>query len=123
MCLKDANPRLEEPKELREKTSAWRSAKLSDPRVVPVLERISHDIGTKRLTGGMLLKEFLVPLEAHSKPLDVVSSGDKKEEDGRQPKATPDAPPALVGASLSAGGEEEARGVVSLALIVEPPEP
>ena len=59
MCLNDATPRLEEPKELLEKTSAWSSAKLSDPRVVPVLERFSRDISTKRLTGGMIVKEFL----------------------------------------------------------------
>ncbi|KAI5006806.1 hypothetical protein ZWY2020_034049 [Hordeum vulgare] len=73
MCLKDANPRVEEPKELPENTSAWSSTKLFDPRVVPVLERFSRDISAKRLTGGMIVKEFLeqclVPLEAHSRPL------------------------------------------------------
>ncbi|KAE8773696.1 hypothetical protein D1007_54037 [Hordeum vulgare] len=55
MCLKDANPRLEEPKGLPEKTFACSSAKLSDPQVVPVLERFSRDISAKRLTGGILL--------------------------------------------------------------------
>ncbi|KAE8798271.1 hypothetical protein D1007_26567 [Hordeum vulgare] len=59
MYLKDAIPRLEEPKGLPEKTSAWSSAKLSDPRVVPVLERFSSDISAKGLTGGMIVKEFL----------------------------------------------------------------
>ncbi|KAE8796000.1 hypothetical protein D1007_29037 [Hordeum vulgare] len=58
-CLKDANSRLEEPKGLPEKTSAWSSAKLSDPRAVTVLERFSRDISAKRLTGGMRVKEFL----------------------------------------------------------------
>ncbi|KAE8820099.1 hypothetical protein D1007_01798 [Hordeum vulgare] len=73
MCFKDANPRLEEPKGLPEKTSTWSSAKLSDPRVVPVLEHFSRDISTKKLTGGMIVKEFLAqhlaPLHAHSRPL------------------------------------------------------
>ncbi|KAE8775476.1 hypothetical protein D1007_52033 [Hordeum vulgare] len=59
MSLKDANPRLEEPKGLPEKTSAWSSAKLSDPRAAPVLERFSRSIGAKRLTGGIIVKEFL----------------------------------------------------------------
>ncbi|KAE8809329.1 hypothetical protein D1007_14127 [Hordeum vulgare] len=39
ICHKDANPRLEEPKGLPEKSSVWSSAKLSDPQFVPVLER------------------------------------------------------------------------------------
>ncbi|KAE8791662.1 hypothetical protein D1007_33865 [Hordeum vulgare] len=72
MCLKDANSRLEEPNGLSEKISAWSSAKLSDPRVVPVLERFSRDINAKRLTGGMIVKEFLAQrlahLHAHSRP-------------------------------------------------------
>ncbi|KAE8767254.1 hypothetical protein D1007_61424 [Hordeum vulgare] len=59
MCLKYGNPRLEEPKELPEKTSAWSSAKLSDPRATPVLERFSRDISAKRLTEGMIVREFL----------------------------------------------------------------
>ncbi|KAE8789621.1 hypothetical protein D1007_36272 [Hordeum vulgare] len=59
MSFKDANPRLEEPKGLPKKTSVWSSTKLSDPRAVPVLERFSRDISTKRLTGGMIVKEFL----------------------------------------------------------------
>ncbi|KAE8807867.1 hypothetical protein D1007_15811 [Hordeum vulgare] len=73
LSLKDAKSRLEEPKELPEKTSAWSSAKLSAPRATPVLERFSRDIGAKRLTGGMIVKEFLAqhlaPLLAHSRPL------------------------------------------------------
>ncbi|KAE8815943.1 hypothetical protein D1007_06479 [Hordeum vulgare] len=56
MSLKDANPRLEVPKGLPEKTSAWSSAKLSDPRVVPIMERFSRDISANRLTGGMIVK-------------------------------------------------------------------
>ena len=56
MSLKDAKPRLEEPKGLPEKTSAWSSAKLSDPRAMPVLERFFRDISAKRLTGGMIVK-------------------------------------------------------------------
>ncbi|KAE8819707.1 hypothetical protein D1007_02367 [Hordeum vulgare] len=51
MSLKDANPRLEEPKGLPEKTSAWSSAKLSNPRAVPILEHFSRDISIRRLTG------------------------------------------------------------------------
>ncbi|KAE8787523.1 hypothetical protein D1007_38522 [Hordeum vulgare] len=66
-------PWLEEPKGLLEKTSAWSSVKLSDPWAAPVLEHFSCDISAKRLTGGMIVKEFLaqrlVPLQAHSRPL------------------------------------------------------
>ncbi|KAE8818275.1 hypothetical protein D1007_03905 [Hordeum vulgare] len=73
MSIKDANPWLEEPKGLPEKTSAWSSAKPSDPRAEPILERFSHDISSKRLTSGMIVKEFLAqrlaPLQAHSRPL------------------------------------------------------
>ncbi|KAE8812374.1 hypothetical protein D1007_10739 [Hordeum vulgare] len=73
MSLKDANPRLEEPKGQPEKTSAWSVAKLSNPRAAPILERFSRDISAKRLTGGMIVKEFLaqrlLPLQAHSRPL------------------------------------------------------
>ncbi|KAE8788791.1 hypothetical protein D1007_37155 [Hordeum vulgare] len=47
--------------------------KLSDPRVVPILERFSHEISATRLTGGMIVKEFLAqrlaPLQAHYTPL------------------------------------------------------
>ncbi|KAE8766368.1 hypothetical protein D1007_62413 [Hordeum vulgare] len=72
MSHKDANPRLEVLKGLTEKTSAWSSAKLSDPRAVPILERFSCDISAKRLTGGMIVKEFmaqrLAPLQSHSRP-------------------------------------------------------
>ncbi|KAE8803452.1 hypothetical protein D1007_20680 [Hordeum vulgare] len=80
MSLKDANPRLEEPEALSEKTSAWSSTRLSDPRATPVLERFSLDINVKRLTGGMIVKEFLAqrlaPLQAHSRPLWDYSAGD-----------------------------------------------
>ncbi|KAE8775613.1 hypothetical protein D1007_51878 [Hordeum vulgare] len=80
MSLKDANPRLEEPKQLPKKTSAWRSTKLSDPGAAPVLERFSHNINAKKLTGGMIMKEFpaqcLAPLEAHSGPLWEYRVGD-----------------------------------------------
>ncbi|KAE8787876.1 hypothetical protein D1007_38200 [Hordeum vulgare] len=73
MCANDANPRLEEPKELPEKTSAWSSTKISDSRDVLVLERFSHDISAKKLVGGMIVKEFLAqllaPLQAHSRPV------------------------------------------------------
>ncbi|KAE8803450.1 hypothetical protein D1007_20678 [Hordeum vulgare] len=69
MSLKEANPRQEVPKRLPEKTSAWSSVKLSDPQVAPVLERFSRDIIAKRLTHGMIVKEFLAPLQAHSRPL------------------------------------------------------
>ncbi|KAE8774839.1 hypothetical protein D1007_52743 [Hordeum vulgare] len=72
MCLKEANPWLEDLKELPDKTFAWISAKVSDPRDVPVLERFSRDISAKRLTGRMIVKEFLAqrlaPLQAHSSP-------------------------------------------------------
>ncbi|KAE8793588.1 hypothetical protein D1007_31747 [Hordeum vulgare] len=82
MSLKDANPQLEVLKGLPGKTSAWSSAKLSDPRVVPILERFSHDISNKRLTGGMIVKEFLAqhlaPIQAHSKPLWDYPLGDDK---------------------------------------------
>ncbi|KAE8819516.1 hypothetical protein D1007_02499 [Hordeum vulgare] len=59
MSFKDANPRLEGPRGLPEKTSAWSSVKLSDPRVAPILEGFSRDICAKRLTSGMIVKEFL----------------------------------------------------------------
>ncbi|KAE8774162.1 hypothetical protein D1007_53496 [Hordeum vulgare] len=72
MSLKYANPRLEEPKGLSEKTSAWNSGKLSGPRVVPILERFSRDINTRRLTSRMIVKESLAqrltPLQDHSSP-------------------------------------------------------
>ncbi|KAE8779017.1 hypothetical protein D1007_47995 [Hordeum vulgare] len=55
MSLKEANPGLEMLKGLPEKTSAWSSAKLSDPRAAPILERFSRDISAKRLTGGMIV--------------------------------------------------------------------
>ncbi|KAE8811513.1 hypothetical protein D1007_11903 [Hordeum vulgare] len=80
MSLRDANPRLEEPKGLLEKTFAWSSAKLSDPWAVPILERFSHDISARMLTGGMIVNEFLaqrlVPLQAHSRPLWDYGAGD-----------------------------------------------
>ncbi|KAE8797252.1 hypothetical protein D1007_27626 [Hordeum vulgare] len=73
MRFKDANPRLEEPKGLPEKASAWSLAKLSDPWAVPILEHFSCDISAKRLTGGMIVKEFLAqrlaPLQSHFTPL------------------------------------------------------
>ncbi|KAE8777545.1 hypothetical protein D1007_49656 [Hordeum vulgare] len=82
MFLKDANPRLEEPEELPEKTSPWSSANLSDPPVVPVLECFSCDISAKRLTGGMIVKKFLAqclaPLQAHSRPVWEYRAGDDK---------------------------------------------
>ncbi|KAE8798272.1 hypothetical protein D1007_26568 [Hordeum vulgare] len=82
MRFKDVNPRLEEPKGLKEKSSAWSSANLSDPRAAPILARFSCDISAKRVTGGMIVKEFLaqrlVPLEAHSSLLwDYQISDDK----------------------------------------------
>ncbi|KAI5016582.1 hypothetical protein ZWY2020_006433 [Hordeum vulgare] len=82
MSLKDANPWLEEPKGLPEKTSAWSSAKFSDPRAMPILERFSHDISAKRMTGGMIVKELLAqrlaPLQAHSRPLWDYRAGDNE---------------------------------------------
>ncbi|KAI5006166.1 hypothetical protein ZWY2020_033409 [Hordeum vulgare] len=82
MSLKDANLRLEEPKVLPEKTSVWISAKLSDPRAVPILERFSRNISAKRLTGGMIVKEFLAqrlaPLQAYSTPMWDYQLGDEK---------------------------------------------
>ncbi|KAE8775470.1 hypothetical protein D1007_52027 [Hordeum vulgare] len=47
ISLKDANPWLEDPKGLLEKTSAWGSAKLSNPWVVPILECFSRDISAR----------------------------------------------------------------------------
>ena len=44
--------------------------KATDPGVKPVLERITLDMEAKKLTGAMIVKEFLtqrlVPLESHS---------------------------------------------------------
>ncbi|KAE8767188.1 hypothetical protein D1007_61493 [Hordeum vulgare] len=68
MDLKDVNPRLELPKGLPEKTSAWSSAKLSDPWAEPVLERFSCEISARKLTSGMIVKEFLVQRLAPSGP-------------------------------------------------------
>ncbi|KAE8820476.1 hypothetical protein D1007_01624 [Hordeum vulgare] len=80
MTLKDANPWMDEPKGLSEKTSAWSSVKLSNPRAAPVLERFSRNISAKRMTGGMIVKEFLAqrlaPLQAHSRPLWDYRAGD-----------------------------------------------
>ncbi|KAE8784112.1 hypothetical protein D1007_42326 [Hordeum vulgare] len=82
MSLKDANPRLKVPKGLPEKTSAWSSMKLYDPRAMPILERFSRDISAKRMTRGMIVKEFLAqrlaPLQAHSRPLWDYQSDDDK---------------------------------------------
>ncbi|KAE8782746.1 hypothetical protein D1007_43842 [Hordeum vulgare] len=82
MSLKDSNPQLEVLKGLPEKTSTWRSMKLSDPRDMPILERFSRDISTKWLAGGMIVKEFLaqrlVPLQAHSRLLWDYQFGDDK---------------------------------------------
>ncbi|KAE8781228.1 hypothetical protein D1007_45549 [Hordeum vulgare] len=82
ISLKDADPRLEMPKGLPEKTSACKSEKRSDPRAVPILECFSRDISAKRLTSGMILKEFLAqcitPLQAYSRPLWHYQSGDDK---------------------------------------------
>ena len=58
--LKSSNPRLELPKGLPEKIPAWSSVKLSDPRAKPILERVLRDISARKLTGGMIVKEFLV---------------------------------------------------------------
>ncbi|KAE8767172.1 hypothetical protein D1007_61509 [Hordeum vulgare] len=67
---------------LPEKTSVWTSAKLSEPRAAPILERFSRDISAKRLTSGMIVKEFLAqrlaPLQAHSRPLWDYQIGDDK---------------------------------------------
>ncbi|KAE8772353.1 hypothetical protein D1007_55650 [Hordeum vulgare] len=80
MSLKDANPWLGGAKGLPEKTSAWSSTKLSDPRAVPILEHFSRNNSTRRLTGGKIVKEFspqrLAPLQAHSKPLWDYQLGD-----------------------------------------------
>ncbi|KAE8794757.1 hypothetical protein D1007_30479 [Hordeum vulgare] len=60
---------------------------------------------------------------AHGLRTYVVSSGTKRKKTVVKPKATPDAPPDLIGASSPVGGDVEARGAPSLALVVEPPEP
>ncbi|KAE8770315.1 hypothetical protein D1007_57958 [Hordeum vulgare] len=63
-------------------TLGWRCRRGSDPRVGPILERFSRDISTKRLTGGMIVKEFLeqrlARLQAHSRPLWDYQLGDNK---------------------------------------------
>ncbi|KAE8806137.1 Endoglucanase 3 [Hordeum vulgare] len=50
---------------LPEKTFVWRLAKLSDPRVAPVLEHFSRNISAKKLTGGKIVKKFLVQRLGH----------------------------------------------------------
>ncbi|KAE8820453.1 hypothetical protein D1007_01601 [Hordeum vulgare] len=54
--------------------------KALQPSVVPVLERFSRDVSTKRLTRGMIVKEFLAqrlaPLQAQSRPLWEYRAGD-----------------------------------------------
>ncbi|KAE8782358.1 hypothetical protein D1007_44276 [Hordeum vulgare] len=80
MGLTDANPRMEEPKGLPEKTSTWSSTKISNPPTVPILERFSRDISARWLTGGMIVKEFLAqrlaPLQAHSRTPRDYRAGD-----------------------------------------------
>ncbi|KAE8797051.1 hypothetical protein D1007_27837 [Hordeum vulgare] len=82
MGLKDVNPHVEEPKGLPEKTSTWSWAKLSEPRVAPVLERFTCDISVKRLTAGMIVTEFLAQrlatLQAHSRRLWGYRTGDEE---------------------------------------------
>ncbi|KAE8802895.1 hypothetical protein D1007_21329 [Hordeum vulgare] len=57
-------------------------ARRSSPTLgaVPILERFSCEISARRLTGGMVVKEFLVqhlaPLQAHSRPLWDYRAGD-----------------------------------------------
>ncbi|KAE8798379.1 hypothetical protein D1007_26362 [Hordeum vulgare] len=50
------------------------------PSGCPVLERFSRDISAKRLTRGMLVKEFLAQglalLQAHSRPVWEYGAGD-----------------------------------------------
>lgn len=72
MDVQGLHERLELPTALPEKLDRWGHEKLTNPRAVPVLEKMTADMGSK-LTGAMLVKEFLTqrlaPLQAHSHPL------------------------------------------------------
>ncbi|KAE8794297.1 hypothetical protein D1007_31017 [Hordeum vulgare] len=73
MSFKDANPRPGEPKGLAEKTSVWSSAKLSNPRVAPILELFSRDISAKRLIGGMIIGEDNPRLRSEDLPIEELN--------------------------------------------------
>ncbi|KAE8775418.1 hypothetical protein D1007_52107 [Hordeum vulgare] len=67
------------------RTLIWSGATAKPPAskaAEPILERFSRDNSAKRLTGGMIVKEFLaqraMSLHAHSRPLWDYQSGDDK---------------------------------------------
>ena len=55
------------------KLDRWAHEKLTDPRATPVLEKMTANLEAEKLTGAMLVKEFLTqrlaPHQAHSRPL------------------------------------------------------
>ncbi|KAE8773077.1 hypothetical protein D1007_54832 [Hordeum vulgare] len=73
----DANPRLEEPKGMPEMIYVWSSAKPSDPRAMPIVERFSRDISTRRLTGGMIVKDL--PTKELNGAVAVLLGGDPRD--------------------------------------------
>ena len=54
------------------KLDRWAHEKLTDPRAERLLEKMTADLEAEKLTGAMLVREFLTqrlaPLQAHSRP-------------------------------------------------------
>ena len=78
MDTKCVHPRLRLPAEMPQSDEGWSCAKLTDDRAKPVLEKMIADLKLgnakeAKLTGAMLLREFLMlrvaPLQARGRPL------------------------------------------------------
>ena len=59
MDAKGLHARLELPTEMAEKLDQWAHEKLTDPRAAPVLKKMTMDLEVEKLTGAMIVKEFL----------------------------------------------------------------
>ena len=64
MDAKCSHPRLVLPTEMHVSQEGWLRAKLTDPRAVQVLERMTADLrpgdsSAAKLTGAMIVKEFM----------------------------------------------------------------
>ena len=87
MDAKCVHPRLTLPTEMPQSDEGWLCAKLTDDRAKPVLEKMTADLKpcnakTAKMTGAMLLREFLMlrvaPLQARSRPLWMLGGEEDK---------------------------------------------
>ena len=73
MDTKRSHAMLELPTGLPTSEKGWSHEKLTDPLVRPLLKKMEADLKAEKLTGAMIVKEFLThrlaPLHAHSRPL------------------------------------------------------